>query len=211
MSATSMSPASVGPAAEQQARLEGGERDRSYSAQRPSPVEHLAGQARQPRRDIDGQDGRPARLRRRVGPFQAGPVGGVDHQIGRRQGRTPAQVGRLEHVHLGSVAGQQLGRQPTVGAVIALAGHDRDLLAVGAVEQASGVGEPQPRRPGRRARRPAPAPAGLRRPSPRGQDGDHASATTTAAAVLDVCVKETIHERTWRSEASRAASPESTR
>ena len=151
------------------------------------------------------------RLRRRIGPFQAGPVGGVDHQIRGWQRRTPAQVGRFEHVDLGSVAGQQFGRQPTVSAVIALAGHDRYLLAVGAVEQAGGAASHSRTGPAdedvHRLLR-LPVYAGHLR---RGQDGDHASATTTAAAVLDVCVKETIHERTWRSEASRAASPESTR
>ena len=123
MSTTSTSPASVAPGAEQQARLEGGERDRAVGRQ------HAAARPRRSARRRRTGCRRPAPARRptsRRPPVaaEAGAVGGVDHEVGRRQHAAGSRRRRPRAPARPRRASEPAGG-PAVVAVVALAGdHD---------------------------------------------------------------------------------------
>ena len=131
---------------------------------------------------------RAAPRARRSGP-EAGAVGAVDHQVARRQRHpSPGRFG-LEHLHPGPAPRQDVSRDPSVGAVAALARDHDDPAPVGAPEHPQGsqghrragaldqglVGDlfaPRPRRrPASRRGSGRRACSRLRRPSRRGGGG----------------------------------------
>ena len=81
----------------------------------------------------------------RVGPAEARAVRGVDDQV--RGGQTVGRVGRVDDRDTDAPRTEARRRRPTVGAVVALAGHDDDPASVRAVEQpqrGAGDGGPGP-------------------------------------------------------------------
>ena len=157
------------PGAEQQARLGRGEGHRA--PRRGDAAGGDAGQAVDPGGDVDGQDRHVAGVERppRAPVHEAGAVGGVDHQVGRRPGRRgrAARSGRHDP-DAGPGGGQPAGGDPAVVAVVALAGHDERPAARRSRPAAAGRRGRRPRRPARSAPRPARAPPRRWPPSPRG-------------------------------------------
>ena len=107
-------------------------------------VGRLTREAVEARGDVDGQHGRAERIGRAVLAVEARAERGVDHEIA---GRHLTRVGRgVEQLDPYATATQPGGRGAAVGAVVALAGHDRHAAAVRAAEQVERP--PRHRRPG---------------------------------------------------------------
>ena len=150
---------------EQQPRLEGGERDGAVGPHRGR--RRLAGEAVDARRDVGRQHRRGAGIGGVVVAPEAGAVGGVDHEVARREPLPTVEVGGVEDLHGDAPPAQPGGGVAPVGAVVALAGDDDDPAPVRAAEHPDAPRRPAPHRPARRAPRGARAPRRRWRPSPR--------------------------------------------
>ena len=142
---------------------------------------------------------------------KSGPVRGIDHEVG--EGKTLRQCGRVEHGDAHALAFELARRGPTIVAVVALAGDDRDPPAVRSAEEGErGAGHGGPRALDQHfGAHVGPGIDGghLRRRD----DRDHAltvrdqSAMAMACAVRSVCVIDSRHSRMPLASARRAAFP----
>jgi hypothetical protein len=125
---------------EHEARLERSEGDGAHRGS--GSARHGAGPARDPRRDVDGQDRSTVDVGEPVVAPEPGSEGGVDHEVGRAEHR--GGVSHVVHRHPHPPPGQERGGDPTVLAVVARSGHDHDPASVGPAHQVD-------RSPGHRA------------------------------------------------------------
>ena len=106
---------------------------------REGPAPDLAGAPGHPAGDVDGQHGHAAGVGWVVLAVEAGAVGGIDHEVARRD--DGGRVEGVDHRHPDASAAQAHGRRSTVGPVVALAGQDRHSAAVAPAEELQrGVG-----------------------------------------------------------------------
>ncbi len=132
ISATCTWPASMRPSPCRRPGFQRGHGHRSAGPQRPPRGD--AGVAIDARGDVDRQHGRRVADAGRVErAAKAGAVGGVDDEIGRRQGGRG--VGRGDDADASAAGAEQVGRHPAVVAVVALAGDDDDAPPVGAAQE----------------------------------------------------------------------------